>query len=154
MSTKRIVILGGGFGGVKYAETLRAKSPLAVAFGRSCQSARTKLLQSLATPFETRSRQWHGPVIDPAPNFSPHTDDGSGTYRAMALLASRQTRTQLRALIWSATIHPEGGGLPQNSCISGDAYWGGQQLDEVAAPIRLVWRLRRPDAPGNYRVEI
>ena len=29
-----------------------------------------------------------------------------------------------------------------------------QELDEVAAPIRLAWRLRRPNALGNQRVEI
>jgi hypothetical protein len=63
---------------VKCAETLRDKLPLAVAFGRGCQSATTQLLQPLAKPFDAhRERQ----AIDPAPDFSAHTGDGGGMYR-------------------------------------------------------------------------
>ena len=58
-----------------------------------------------------------------------------------ALLATGQTGTPLRALIWLATIQRTDGGFPQNSWINGEAYWCGVQLDEVAAPILLAWRL-------------
>ena len=61
---------------------------------------------------------------------------------ASALLASGQTGTPLRALIWLATIQGRDGRFPQNSWINGSAYWNGLQLDEVAAPILLAWRLR------------
>jgi glucoamylase len=60
---------------------------------------------------------------------------------AIALLASGQTGTPLRALIWLAAIQRTDGRFPQNSWINGDAYWCGVQLDEVAAPILLAWRL-------------
>ena len=60
---------------------------------------------------------------------------------ATALLASGQTGTPLRALIWLAAIQRTDGRFPQNSWINGDAYWSGVQLDEVAAPILLAWRL-------------
>jgi glucoamylase len=60
---------------------------------------------------------------------------------ATALLASGQTGTPLRALIWLAAIQRTDGRFPQNSWINGDAYWCGVQLDEVAAPILLAWRL-------------
>ena len=61
---------------------------------------------------------------------------------ATALLASGQTGTPLRALIWLAAIQRTDGRFPQNSWINGDAYWCGVQLDEMAAPILLAWRLQ------------
>jgi glucoamylase len=60
---------------------------------------------------------------------------------ATALLASGQTGTPLRALIWLAAIQAPDGRFPQNSWIDGRAYWSGLQLDEIAAPILLAWRL-------------
>jgi glucoamylase len=61
---------------------------------------------------------------------------------ATALLATGQTGTPLRALIWLAALQLADGSFPQNSWIDGSAYWGGLQLDEVAAPILLAWRLQ------------
>ena len=60
---------------------------------------------------------------------------------ATALLATGQTGTPLRALIWLAAVQRTDGSFPQNSWIDGTAYWTGLQLDEVAAPILLAWRL-------------
>jgi glucoamylase len=169
---------------------------IAVALGRSCQSTVTKLLQSLAEPFdrhrETYVRQWQRTVVNPAYDFSPQTTDGGHLYRlsrcillahedktfqgalvasmsipwgetkndddlggyhlvwtrdlaqsATALLATGQTGTPLRALIWLAVIQGADGRFPQNSWIDGRAYWPGVQLDEIAAPILLAWRLQR-----------
>jgi glucoamylase len=65
---------------------------------------------------------------------------------ATALLACGQTESPLRALIWLACIQAADGSLPQNSSISGEAYWKGIQLDEVAVPILLAWRLNQADA--------
>jgi glucoamylase len=62
---------------------------------------------------------------------------------ATALLATGQTATPLRALIWLAALQRPDGSFPQNSWIDGTAYWSGLQLDEVAAPILLAWRLQR-----------
>ncbi len=62
---------------------------------------------------------------------------------ATALLATGQTRTPLRALVWLAALQRPDGGFPQNSWIDGSAYWYGLQLDEIAAPILLAWRLRQ-----------
>ena len=64
-------------------------------------------------------------------------------HSATALLASGQTGTPLRALIWLAAIQRPDGRFPQNSWIDGRAYWPGYQLDEIAAPILLAWRLHR-----------
>ena len=65
---------------------------------------------------------------------------------ATALLACGHTESPLRALIWLACVQAADGGLPQNSLITGEAFWKGIQLDEVAAPIVLAWRLQRADA--------
>ena len=62
---------------------------------------------------------------------------------ATALLASGQIGTPLRALIWLASVQNSDGSFPQNSWINGTAYWSGLQLDEIAVPILLAWRLRR-----------
>src|SRR6266513_2643977 len=62
---------------------------------------------------------------------------------ATALLATGQTNTPLRALIWLAAIQRPDGSFPQNSWIDGTAYWSGLQLDQIAAPILLAWRLHK-----------
>ena len=172
---------------------------VAVAFGRSYQSAATKLFQSLAEPFELKResyiRQWQRAVIDPKFDFTSDTTDDGGMYRlsrcvllahedkvfqgaivaslsipwgetksdqdlggyhlvwtrdlvhsATALLATGQIGTPLRALIWLAAIQRPDGSFPQNSWIDGTAYWSGLQLDQVAFPILLAWRLHKQDA--------
>jgi glucoamylase len=70
---------------------------------------------------------------------------------ATALLATGQTGTPLRALIWLAAIQRPDGSFPQNSWIDGTAYWSGLQLDEVAMAILLAWRLHKHDALGLFR---
>ncbi len=67
-----------------------------------------------------------------------------------ALLACGETESPLRALIWLASIQGEDGGLPQNSSISGKPYWKGIQLDEVAVPILLAWRLQGAGALREF----
>ncbi len=69
---------------------------------------------------------------------------------ATALLACGQTESPLRALIWLACVQSADGSLPQNSSISGEAYWKGIQLDEVAVPILLAWRLQQADALRDF----
>jgi glucoamylase len=176
---------------------------IAVALGRSYQSAATKLFQSMAEPFESKReayvRQWQRTVVNPKFDFSNDTSDAGGMYRlsrcvllahedkvfqgaivasmsipwgetksdqdlggyhlvwtrdlvhsATALLATGQTGTPLRALIWLAAIQRQDGTFPQNSWIDGTAYWSGLQLDQVAFPILLAWRLRKHDALGLF----
>lgn len=69
---------------------------------------------------------------------------------ATALLACGQKESPLRALIWLACVQAADGSLPQNSSISGEAYWKGIQLDEVAVPILLAWRLQQADALRQF----
>lgn len=69
---------------------------------------------------------------------------------ATALLACGHTESPLRALIWLACVQAADGSLPQNSSIAGEAYWNGIQLDEVAVPILLAWRLQQANALRQF----
>ena len=60
---------------------------------------------------------------------------------ALGLLAAGHTETPLRALIYLACTQQPDGGFHQNFWIQGVPYWTGVQLDEVAFPIILAWRL-------------
>jgi glucoamylase len=67
-----------------------------------------------------------------------------------ALLAVGDDNTPRRALIYLAVSQREDGGFYQNFWIDGRPYWRGVQLDEVAFPILLAWRLWKHDALGNF----
>jgi len=69
---------------------------------------------------------------------------------ATALLAAGDTATPLRALIFLAVSQHEDGGFAQNFWVSGEAYWCGVQLDEVAFPILLAWRLFHEKGLGDF----
>ncbi|MBE0606897.1 MAG: glucan 1,4-alpha-glucosidase [Deltaproteobacteria bacterium] len=69
---------------------------------------------------------------------------------ATGLLAAGNTETPLRALIYLAVSQHEDGGFSQNFWIDGEPYWRGVQLDEVAFPILLAWRLLRNKGLGNF----
>jgi glucoamylase len=67
-----------------------------------------------------------------------------------ALLACGDTPTPCRALVYLACSQRPDGGFPQNFWIDGSPYWGGIQLDEVAFPVILAWRLWKADALGLF----
>ena len=174
---------------------------LAVALGRSAQSASTQLVQALATPFarqrEKYVAQWQRTRADndlstkagksahlvrlsqsillahedktfpgafvaslSIPWGETKDDSDRGGYHlvwardmvqtATALLACGRTESPLRALIWLACIQEADGRMPQNSSISGKPFWTGLQLDEVAVPILLAWRVRRANALRQF----
>ena len=66
------------------------------------------------------------------------------------LLAAGHRETAFRALIYLAANQQADGGFPQNFWIDGEPYWRGIQLDEVAFPILLAWRLRRENALQDF----
>ncbi|HUG44844.1 MAG TPA: glycoside hydrolase family 15 protein [Acidobacteriota bacterium] len=69
---------------------------------------------------------------------------------ATGLLAAGNTETPLRSLIYLACSQLPDGGFHQNFWINGDPYWTGIQLDEVAFPIMLAWRLHEADALRDF----
>ncbi|MBI3655077.1 MAG: glucan 1,4-alpha-glucosidase [Acidobacteria bacterium] len=66
------------------------------------------------------------------------------------LLACGDTVTPRRALVYLASSQRPDGGFPQNFWIDGTPYWGGIQLDEVAFPVMLAWRLWKANALGEF----
>ena len=62
---------------------------------------------------------------------------------AMGLLAAGDTEGPLRALIYLAARQEEDGGFPQNFWVNGEPYRNGTQLDEIAFPVLLAWRLHQ-----------
>ena len=71
---------------------------------------------------------------------------------ASALLACGRIETARRALVYLACTQRPDGGFAQNFWIDGQAYWTGIQLDEVAFPIILAWRLWKLDGLGQFDV--
>jgi glucoamylase len=69
---------------------------------------------------------------------------------AMGLLAAANTSTPLRALIYLAASQQPDGGFSQNFWINGKPYRKGIQLDEVAFPILLAWRLKEDEGLGEF----
>jgi glucoamylase len=67
-----------------------------------------------------------------------------------ALLVVGDVSTQLRSLIYLAVSQHEDRGFCQNFWIDGRPYWRGVQLDQVAFPVLLAWRLWKHDALGNF----
>jgi glucoamylase len=71
---------------------------------------------------------------------------------ATAMLACGRIETARRALVYLAcTQHPDGG-FAQNFWIDGTPYWSGIQLDEVAFPIILAWRLWKVNGLGKFDI--
>jgi glucoamylase len=71
---------------------------------------------------------------------------------ASALLACGRAETALRALVYLACTQKPDGGFAQNFWVDGRPYWSGEQLDEVAFPVILAWRLWKANALGDMEI--
>lgn len=69
---------------------------------------------------------------------------------ALGLMASGNTVTAQRALVYLACSQRADGCFPQNFWIDGTPYWTGIQLDEVAFPVILAWHLWKADALRSF----
>jgi glucoamylase len=72
--------------------------------------------------------------------------------RTDAVQHAGRTNTALRALVYLACTQRPDGSFAQNFWIDGTPYWSGIQLDEVAFPIILAWRLWKMDGLGNFDI--
>jgi glucoamylase len=68
---------------------------------------------------------------------------------ATALLACGRVETARRALVYLACTQLPDGSFAQNFWIDGTPYWTGKQLDEVAFPLILAWRLWKAGGLGS-----
>jgi glucoamylase len=71
---------------------------------------------------------------------------------ATALLACGRIETARRALVYLACTQHTDGGFAQNFWIDGTPYWSGIQLDEVAFPVILAWRLWKLNGLGKFDI--
>ena len=71
---------------------------------------------------------------------------------ASAMLACGRAETARRALVYLACTQEPDGGFAQNFWVDGRPYWSGTQLDEVAFPIILAWRLWKADGLGEMDI--
>jgi glucoamylase len=71
---------------------------------------------------------------------------------ATALLACGRAETARRALTYLACTQQPNGGFAQNFWIDGTPYWSGKQLDEVAYPVILAWRLWKANGLGELQI--
>ncbi|MGC2657500.1 MAG: glycoside hydrolase family 15 protein, partial [Bryobacteraceae bacterium] len=69
---------------------------------------------------------------------------------AMGLLAAAHTEAPFRALVYLSARQDENGSFPQNFWVDGEAFWTGMQLDEVAFPVMLAWRLHQTDLLDHF----
>jgi glucoamylase len=98
---------------------------IGVAFGRSCQSAATKLVNSLAVPFEQHReayiKQWKRTHTREA--IEPHTGDGGSMYRlSRCVLLAHEDKVFQGALVASMSIP-----------------WGETKSDVDLGGYHLVW---------------
>ncbi|MCL5044539.1 MAG: glycoside hydrolase family 15 protein [Deltaproteobacteria bacterium] len=69
---------------------------------------------------------------------------------ATGLIAGGDLATAVAGLIYLASTQQSDGGFAQNFWLDGTPYWHGVQLDEVAFPLILAWRLERARALGAF----
>src|SRR6185437_11190888 len=69
---------------------------------------------------------------------------------ASALIACGNARAALRALVYLAVSQQADGGFFQNFWVDGTPYWQGRQLDEVAFPVILAWRVWKAGALAEF----
>ncbi len=69
---------------------------------------------------------------------------------ALGLLAAGNKDAPVRVLIYLAARQEEDGGFTQNFWIDGEPFRDGTQLDEVAFPVILAWRLKQQDLLGDF----
>ncbi|REK12737.1 MAG: glucan 1,4-alpha-glucosidase [Planctomycetota bacterium] len=71
-------------------------------------------------------------------------------HSSTALLATGNTATPYRSLVYLACTQNPDGGFGQNFWINGDPYWHGVQLDEVSFAILLAWRVKQAGALRDF----
>jgi glucoamylase len=140
----------------------RAESPMALA--GAAQDAGRLLQVSQNVILTHEDKFFSGAFIASAsiPWGQYKGDDDLGGYHlvwtrdmvqsATALLACGRVDTARRALVYLACTQRPDGSFAQNFWIDGTPYWKGIQLDEVAFPLILAWRLWQLDGLGEFDV--
>jgi glucoamylase len=140
----------------------RAASPLELAAKSHDMGTLLQISHNILLTHEDKT--YSGAFIASAsiPWGNHKSDDDLGGYHlvwtrdmvqtASALLACGRVDTAMRALVYLACTQKPDGSFAQNFWVDGTPYWTGIQLDEVAFPIMLAWRLWKLDGLGNFDV--
>src|SRR5271155_2429400 len=140
----------------------RAASPLELAAKSHDKGAQLQISHNILLTHEDKT--FSGAFIASAsiPWGNHKSDDDLGGYHlvwtrdmvqtASALLACGRVDTAMRALVYLACTQKPDGSFAQNFWVDGTPYWTGIQLDEVAFPIMLAWRLWKRDGLGKFDV--
>ena len=141
---------------------LRAETPPSLAAASTDGGRLSRISHNLVLTHEDKI--YSGAFIASAsiPWGSSKGDDDLGGYHlvwtrdmvqsATALLACGRCETALRALVYLACTQHSDGSFAQNFWIDGTPYWTGIQLDEVAFPIMLAWRLWKAGDLQKFKV--
>ena len=141
---------------------LRANSPEILAHAATDGGRLMRISHNVILAHEDKT--YPGAFIASAsiPWGASKSDDDLGGYHlvwtrdmvqsATAILACGRTDTALRALVYLACTQRPDGSFAQNFWIDGTPYWTGIQLDEVAFPIILAWRLWKLNGLGSFDV--
>jgi glucoamylase len=141
---------------------MRAKTPVELASASTDGGRLSRVSHNVILTHEDKT--YSGAFIASAsiPWGMAKGDDDLGGYHlvwtrdmvqsATALLAVGKCETALRALVYLACTQKPDGSFAQNFWIDGTPYWTGIQLDEVAFPIMLAWRLWKHGDLGKFNV--
>ncbi len=141
---------------------LRAETPPKLADASTDHGRLSRISHNLVLTHEDKT--FSGAFIASAsiPWGASKGDDDLGGYHlvwtrdmvqsATALLACGRCETALRALVYLACSQQCNGSFAQNFWIDGTPYWKGIQLDEVAFPIMLAWRLWKHGELQKFKV--
>ena len=141
---------------------LRAGSPEHLADAATDSGKLMRISENMLLTHEDKT--YSGAFIASAsiPWGASKSDDDLGGYHlvwtrdmvqtASAMLACGRTDTARRALVYLACTQRPDGSFAQNFWIDGTPYWTGIQLDEVAFPIILAWRLWKLKGLGQFDI--
>ncbi len=140
----------------------RAASPYRLAFKSGDRGLLMQTSHNILLAHEDKT--YSGAFVASAsiPWGQAKSDDDLGGYHlvwtrdmvqtATALLACGRVDTARRALVYLACTQRPDGSFAQNFWIDGRPYWTGVQLDEVAFPLILTWRLWKAGGLGQWDV--
>ncbi len=144
------------------AQWHRAKGPTQLVSASNDQGRLLRISHSILLAHEDKTFQGAFIASASIPWGQSKGDDDLGGYHlvwtrdmvqtATALMAVGRQETALRALVYLACSQRQDGGFSQNFWVNGTPYWSGMQLDEVAFPIILAWRLWKQNALGNFDI--
>lgn len=140
----------------------RARCPLQLASASGDHGRLLHISHSILLAHEDKTFQGAFIASASIPWGQSKGDDDLGGYHlvwtrdmvqtATALMAVGRNETALRALVYLMCAQRPDGSFSQNFWVNGTPYWSSMQLDEVAFPIILAWRLWKSNALDSVNI--